>query len=40
MAITILSKPTDALYYGYVPCYNNQWFVAYSPLYTNTNFKY
>ena len=40
MAITILSKPTDALYYGYVPCYNNQWFVAYSPLYTNANFKY
>ena len=40
MAITILSKPTDALYYGYVPCYNNQWFVASSSQTASANFKY
>ena len=40
MAITILSKPTDALYYGYVPCYNNQWFVASSSQTAAANFKY
>jgi len=40
MAITILSKPTDALYYGYVPCYNNQWFVASSSQTLAANFKY
>jgi hypothetical protein len=40
MAITILSKPTDALYYGYVPCYNNQWFVASSSQTGAANFKY
>jgi hypothetical protein len=40
MAITILSKPTDALYYGYVPCYNNQWFVASSDQTLAANFKY
>jgi hypothetical protein len=40
MAITILSKPTDALYYGYVPCYNNQWFVASSSQIAAANFKY
>ena len=40
MAITILSKPTDALYYGYVPCYNNQWFVASSDQTASANFKY
>ena len=38
--ITILSKPTDALYYGYVPCYNNQWFVASSTNTAAANFKY
>ena len=38
MAITILSKPTDALYYGYVPCYNNQWFVASSSQTASANF--
>jgi hypothetical protein len=38
--ITILSKPTDALYYGYVPCYNNQWFVASSIYTAQPNFKY
>ena len=40
MAITILSKPTDALYYGYIPCYNNQWFVASSSQTASANFKY
>ena len=40
MAITILSKPTDAPYSGYIPCYNNQWFVASSDQYGAANFKY
>jgi len=40
MAITILSKPTDTPYLGYVPCYNNQWFVASSSQTAAANFKY
>jgi hypothetical protein len=40
MAITILSKPTDTPYLGYVPCYNNQWFVASSSQTLAANFKY
>ena len=38
--ITILSKPTDTPYLGYVPCYNNQWFVASSSQTASANFKY
>ena len=38
--ITILSKPTDTPYLGYVPCYNNQWFVASSTNTGQPNFKY
>jgi len=40
MAITIHSEPNDAPYSGYIPSYNNQWFVASSSQTLAANFKY